>query len=143
MSFNVMTPDNDCISIPPVSMLKAGLRDRIRKRGLGLNPNSLCRVNVASITLSSELPFLLVDMKGDPIFKCKKKFFAGRHGLPDMEGDPIFSITSPSVWSSLVSTQKQNGDRISLQEYPISVDEQGRNFFKTGTKTAGCSITPM
>ena len=42
MSFNVMTPDNDCNSIPPVSMLEAGLRDRIRKR-VGLNPNSLCR----------------------------------------------------------------------------------------------------
>ena len=24
MSFNVMTPDNDCNSIPPVSMLEAG-----------------------------------------------------------------------------------------------------------------------
>ena len=38
-----MTPGNDCNSIPPVSMLEAGLRDRIRKRGVGLNPNSLCR----------------------------------------------------------------------------------------------------
>ena len=43
MSFNVMTPDNDCNLIPPVSMLEAGLRDRIRNRGVGLNPNSLCR----------------------------------------------------------------------------------------------------
>ena len=42
-SFNVMTPDNDCISIPPVIMLEAGLRDRIRKRGVGFNPNSLFR----------------------------------------------------------------------------------------------------
>ena len=41
MSFNVMTPDNDCNSIPPVSMLEPGLRYRIRKRGVGLNPYSL------------------------------------------------------------------------------------------------------
>ena len=39
MLFNVMASDNDCNSIPPVSMLEAGLRDRIRKRGVGLNPN--------------------------------------------------------------------------------------------------------
>ena len=43
MSLNVMTPDNDGNSIPSVSMLEAGLRDRIRKRAVGLNPNSLCR----------------------------------------------------------------------------------------------------
>ena len=37
----LMTPDNDCNSIPPVSMLEAGLRDRIRKRDVGLNPTEL------------------------------------------------------------------------------------------------------
>ena len=42
MSFNFMTPDKDCNSIPPVNMLEAGLPDRNRKRVVGLNPNSLC-----------------------------------------------------------------------------------------------------
>ena len=32
LSFNVITPDNNCNSIPPVSMLEARLRDRIEER---------------------------------------------------------------------------------------------------------------
>ena len=54
MSVNAMTPDNDCNSIPPVSMLEAVLRDRIRKRGVGLNPNSLCRSQRRTLSYGGE-----------------------------------------------------------------------------------------
>ena len=38
MSFNVMTTDNDCNSMPSASMLEAGLRDVIRKEPIAKEP---------------------------------------------------------------------------------------------------------
>ena len=48
MSFSVKTPENDCNSIPPVSMLEAGLRDKNRKRGVGFEPelSDSCMCNI-------------------------------------------------------------------------------------------------
>ena len=65
-SFNVMTPDNDCTSIPLVSMLEAGLRDRIRKR-VRLNPNSLCRSQRRYTYTLTELLYTV--SLGQPRFK--------------------------------------------------------------------------
>ena len=69
MSFNVMTADNDCNSIPSVSMLEFGLRDIIRQfqprltftPSVGLNPTRCGLVNVTTLCATE-----LVEASGAP-----------------------------------------------------------------------------
>ena len=75
VSFNVMTPDNDCNLIPPVSMLEAGLRDRIRNRGVGLNPNSLCRSQRRyTLSYGASTAFIIDTLAGIHRYQTKIKY---------------------------------------------------------------------